>query len=99
MKPTATQKIMDHINQLYLQWLKHGNVHDSISETKLFQEEKEIKDTENIIIGKLGHIIKISLWLQHLENNLGLEVSVISHFMKACQIYVRLLGGGLYFPQ
>lgn len=36
---------------------------------------------------------------EHLENNLGLEVSIISHFMKVCQIYVRLLDEGPYFPQ
>lgn len=36
---------------------------------------------------------------EHLENNLGLEVSTISHFMKVCQVYVRFLSEGLCFPQ
>lgn len=36
---------------------------------------------------------------EYLENNLGLEVSIISYFIKAYQIYVRLLDEELYFPQ
>lgn len=36
---------------------------------------------------------------EYLENNLGLEVSIILYFMKVYQIYVRLLDEELYFAQ
>lgn len=36
---------------------------------------------------------------EYLENNLGLEVLIISYFIKVYQIYIRLLDEELYFPQ